>query len=124
MALQTMRTMTIDDVPPMRRSCEHPDHPRHERVPVTAFIISLTSRNAALRGGLYVCEEHAEVNAKFLAARVVASPVAAAAIVQCAECLAVDGGHTEACGRREPTVSPVQPWTVRDAARLARSGLR
>lgn len=69
----TIRTMDLNDVPPARRTCELPeDHYGERPVPtVAAFIISLTSRNAGLRGGLYVCDEHATANAKFVVSRVV-----------------------------------------------------
>lgn len=71
--MATLRTMDLNDVPPARRTCELPeDHYGEKPTPASeAFIISLTSRNAGLRGGLYVCAEHAAANAKFVVSRVV-----------------------------------------------------
>lgn len=123
---QTVRTMAMDDVPPMRRFCEHPEHEDFERAPVAAFIISRTSRNAALRGGLYVCEEHAAVNAKFVVKRVVADTPTqddgTVEVPQCGACLAFDGGHEEWCDLRDATVPPSPAWSVSDATRARRGG--
>lgn len=67
----TTRTMTIDEVPPARRYCEHPEHNASERCPSVAFLCKLDSKSRALREGLYVCEEHAVLNAKFIFTHIV-----------------------------------------------------
>lgn len=111
---QQFALRNIDDVPPARRRCEHPEHSSFESAPVAAFAINMTSRNRILREGLYLCAEHAAVNERFVTTRIVYPHTPRQ---QCDSCLAFDGGHEETCYRREGTVPPSPAWSVKYARR-------
>ena len=75
MATTTTRTKSINDVPPMRRTCEHWDHGYSDQVGVTAFVIDMSNpRSTAIGGGMYVCPDHAVELERFVSTFVTQAP--------------------------------------------------